>query len=187
MRKFISNYANIPDPITKFFNKINYVELDERDYSKQIEWLEAIKKVPLYVKCIELSSNNAEELEKLTDSNLHNTRMSSLKLNLENSIKISSKTIENLTAIYPYSITLSNIPSYRDETAYKILFENFAKLLSNFDQISLVLGTDYDDFDFRLEFNDVIFKVVDSNKECSYIKAKSVEIRCEDEEFCWIK
>ena len=36
MNNFISNYANMPNPITKFFNKIDYVKLDE-DHSKNIE------------------------------------------------------------------------------------------------------------------------------------------------------
>ena len=36
MNNFISNYVNTQNPITKFFNKINYVKLDG-DYSKMIE------------------------------------------------------------------------------------------------------------------------------------------------------
>ena len=37
-----------------------------------------MKKVPLYVKRIEISSNIAEELENLTDPNLHNTPIDNL-------------------------------------------------------------------------------------------------------------
>ena len=72
MNNFISNYANTPNPITKFFNKIDYVSL-YGDFREKIEWLEAMKEVPLYVKYIKISSNDAEELEILTDPNLHNT------------------------------------------------------------------------------------------------------------------
>ena len=37
MKNFISNYANISNPTTKLFNRINYVELDREDYRDQIE------------------------------------------------------------------------------------------------------------------------------------------------------
>ena len=79
MNNFISKYANTPNSITKFFNKIYSVYL-HGDYSKKIEWLEAMKKVPLYVKCFSISLNNEEELEKLTDPNLHNAPINNLKL-----------------------------------------------------------------------------------------------------------
>ena len=118
MNNFISNYANIPNPITKFFNKIDYVELDG-DFSRNIEWLEAMKKVPLYFKCIELSSNNTEELEILTDPNLHSTPINNLQLELE-SFNISSKTIENLKSIYPNLITLDCNPFEKDETKNQV-------------------------------------------------------------------
>ena len=39
----------------------------------------------------------------------------------------------------------------------------------------------------KLEFSDVILKIVESNEEYSYIRAKSVKISCEDKEYCWIK
>ena len=91
------NYANTPNPITKFFNKIDYVSL-YGDYSKNIELLEAMKKVSLYVKCIWIFSDNTEELENLTDPNLHNTPISNLQLVLE-SCNFSSKAIENLKNI----------------------------------------------------------------------------------------
>ena len=184
MNNFISNYANTQNPITKFFNKLYYVELDE-DYSDNIEWLEAMKKVPLYVKDIKISSNNENELESLTDPNLHNTAIRELELN--NSYEISSKTIENLQAIYPNSIKLNNHSHYRDEYAKQTLFDNLTKLLTKLDQTSLEMNFDGFFFNLKLEFNDVIFKVVESNEECSYIRTKSVEIRCRDEEFCWIK
>ena len=186
MSNFISNYANIPNPITKFFNKIDYVSL-YGDYSKKIEWLETMKKVPLYVKYISIRSNNGEEVENLTDSNLHNTPISILQLQLWKSFEISFKTIENLKAIYPNLISLYCNPFNSNETTYQVLFENFTKLLSNLDQTSLEVNFERDFFKFLLEFNDVIFKIVESNEECLYIKAKSVEIRCEDEELCWIK
>ena len=186
MNKFIINYANTPNPITEFFNKIEYVEIygDDR---KNIEWLEAMKKVPLYVKCIEIKSDNAEELENLTDPKLHNTPISSLHWILWNNFEISSKTIENLTAIYPNSILISDYSETKDETAYKVLFGNSTKLLSNLDQTSLEINFLNEDYRVKLEFSDVIFKVVESNEECSYIRAKSVEIRCIDEELSWIK
>ena len=95
MDNFINNYANIPNPITKFFNKIDEVVLDWDD-SKNIEWLEAMKKVPLYAKDIEIYLHNADELENLTDPKLHNTPIKNLILELLNNFKISSKTIENL-------------------------------------------------------------------------------------------
>ena len=148
-----------------------------------------MKKVPLYVKRIEIFSNNAEELENLTDPNLYNTLIGNLELTLRGSVEISSKTIENLKTIYPNSITQNQAYSqfYRDESKIQALFGNFTKLLSNLEWISLVMGFDGDSFDFKLEFKDVILKVVESKEECLYIKAKSVEIRCEDNEFCWIK
>ena len=176
----------MPNPITKFFNKINYVELDGSDDSKMIKWLEAMKKVTIYVKSIKIPSNNEEQLENLTDPNLHNTPISNLQLKL-NSFEISPKTIENLKSIYPNSITLKADPLYKDESAYESLFENITKLLSNLDNTSLEMIFHEDNFNFKLEFNDVIFKVVESKKEYSYIRAKSVEIRCKDEEFCWVK
>ena len=185
MNNFISNFSNIPNLITKFFDKINFVDLYE-DHSKNIEWLEAMKKVPLYVKSISISSNNAEEFENLTDPNLHNTPIDSLQLNLRNSFEISAKTIENLKAIYPNSITLVYNPYYKDETAYKALIANFSKLLSNLDKTSLDMNFG-DDYWIKLEFKDVIFKVVEPNEECSYIKAKSIRIGCTDEELCRIK
>ena len=98
MKNFLSNYSNIPNPITKFFNKINYVRLDG-DYSENIEWLESMKKVPLYVKSIKIPSNNEEELENLTDPNLHNPPIENLQLELKN-FKISPKAIENLKKKY---------------------------------------------------------------------------------------
>ena len=185
MENFISNYANIPNPRTKFFNKIEYVELD-KDYREKIEWLEAMKKVPLYVKYISIYPNDAEELENLTDPNLHNTQISNLELKLRN-CNFSSKTIENLETICPNSITLSDCSIYSDKDAYKTLFENFTKLLSNLDQTSLDMDFGKEYYNFELEFSDVIFKVVESNEECSYIRANSIEIRCYDEGLCWIK
>ena len=187
MNNFISKYANMPNPITKFFNKINYVELDG-DYSKNIEWLEAMKKVPLYIKTILIYSSNAEELENLTDPNLHNTPIKKLQLLAGSKrFNISSKTIENLQSIYPNSITIDYYSFYPDEAAKGSLFENFTKLLSKLNQTSLEMGFWNIDYRIELEFSDVILKVVESKEECSYIRAKWVEIRCEDEEFCWIK
>ena len=148
--------------------------------------MEAIKKVPLYIKRIKISSNNTEQLENLTDPNLHNTPINNLELVLK-SCNFSSKTIENLKTIHPNSITLYRGPFDKDETKNQVYFANFTKLLSNLDQISLEMGTESDDFDFRLEFNDVILKIVESNEECSYIRAKSIKISCEDKEYCWIK
>ena len=145
-----------------------------------------MKKVPLYVKCISISSNNAEELENLTDPNLHNAPISNLELQLE-SCNFSSKTIENLKTIHPNLITLYCNLFYKNETAYKTLFVNYTKLLSKLDQTSLEMNFDGDYSDFELEFNDVIFKDVESKEECLYIRAKSVRIRCRNEEFCWIK
>ena len=99
-----------------------------------------MKKAPLYVKTIEIYLKNAEELENLTDPNLHNTPISNLILKLK-IFKISAKTIENLKAIYPKLITLCFYdPHDKDVYAYKSLFENFTKLLSNLDQTSLVMG-----------------------------------------------
>ena len=166
---------------------MNYVRLDG-DYSENIEWLEDMKKVPLYVKSIKIRSNNADELENLTDPNLHNVPINKLDLEL-NSINISSKTIENLKAIYPSSITLET-ESYlfcNDESKHQALFKNFTKLLSNLDQTSLEMDFNKYDYRIKLELNDVFWKVVESKKECSYIRAKSVEILCKDEDFCWIK
>ena len=189
MNNFISNYANIPNPITNFFNKIEDVSLDGDDHSKTIEWLEAMKKVPLYVKKISILSNNEEELENLTDPNLHNTPISNLELKLLDSFNFSSKTIENLKAIYPNLITLEADSDLfcNDETLYQALFQNFTKLLSNLDQTSLEVDFEEDYSGFTLEFSDVTLKVVESKEECSYIRAKSVEIRYKDEDFCWIK
>ena len=137
MNNFISNYANIPNPITKFFNKIFNFKLYGSDDRENIEWLEDMKKVPLYVKCIEICSNNVEELENLTDPNLHNTPISNLKLTLLNRFNISSKTIENLQSIYPNSIRIEVLTKTQDESTKKVLFENFTKLLSNMDHTSL--------------------------------------------------
>ena len=176
----------MPNPITKFFNKIDTVSL-YGDYSKKVEWLEAIKRVPLYAKHIEVHPNNAEELENLTDPNLHNAPISNLQLKLLNSIKISAKTIENLQAIYPNSITISDNSITKGEFTKEVLFVNFAKLLSKLDQTSLELDFGKYYSGFELDFSDLIFKFVESKKECSYIRAKSVEIRCTAEDFCWIK
>ena len=187
MNKFIRIYANNPNPITKFFNKIKDVSLFQRDYSKSIEWLEAMKKVPLYVKNIEIHSKNAEQLENLTDPNLHNTPINNLELTLGESLKISSKTIENLKAIYPNSITLDYGPIYKDKTASKVFFGNFTKFLSNLDQTSLEVYFEGDDHWIELVFRDVVFKFVESKGKCSYIRAKSVAILCRDKDFCWIK
>ena len=185
MNKFISNYANIPNPTTKFFNKIEDVSIVGDDHTKTIEWLEAMKKVPLYVKSIKICSNNAEELENLTDSNLHNTPISNLRLELK-SFNISAKTVENLQTICPNSITISDDSISIDETMNQILYGNFTKLLSKLDNTSLEMDFNNNHYKIYFEFNDVIFKVVESNEECSYIRAKSVEIRCIAEEFCWI-
>ena len=137
MENFISNYVNISNPITKFFNKIDSVSL-YGDYSKKIEWLEAMKKVPLYVKNIIIFLNNEEESENLADPNLHNTPISNLKLILK-SCNISSKTIENLKAIYPNSITIKD-DSILNKDAHQAFFENYTKLLSNLDQTSLEMN-----------------------------------------------
>ena len=151
-----------------------------------IEWLEAIKKAALYAKCIKISSNNTEELENLTDPNLHNTSIKNLELELE-SCNFSSKAIKNLKTIYPNLITLYCGSFNKNETAKQVLFRNFTKLLSNLDQTSLEMIFKGYDYKIYLEFNDVILKVVESNEEYSYIRAKFVEIRCIDEEFFWIK
>ena len=178
MNNFIKDFANTPNPITKFFYKIDRVKLNGDDREK-IEWLEAMKKVSLYVENISISLNNAEELENLTNPNLHNTPISNLWLELKN-CNFSSKTIENLKTIYPNLITLKQSCWFGDGTG------NFTKLLSNLDLTSLETGF-YDLFKLKLEFSNVILKVAESNEECLYIRAKSVEIRCRDEEFCWIK
>ena len=185
MNNFISNYANTQNPITKFFNKFDDVKLCRYE-SQNIEWLEAMKKVPLYVKRISIYPNDAEELENLTDPNLHNTPIINLLLQLE-SFKFSSKTIENLKTIHPNSITLYSDPFDSDETKNQVYFGNFTKLLSNLDQNSLEMGVDWMYAYLNLEFSDVILKIVESNEDYSYIRAKSVEIRCKDKEYCWIK
>ena len=146
-----------------------------------------MKKVPLYVKSIKIPLNDAEQLENLTDPNLHNTPINNLQLKYLKSFKISSKTIENLKKIYPSSITLSDNSKTKDEVSKQVLFENFTKLLSKLNLTSLMMDFEGNYFKLKLEFSDVILKSVESNEECSYIKAKLVEIRCEDEEFCWIK
>ena len=146
-----------------------------------------MKKVPLYVKCIEISSNDAEELENLTDPNLHNTPISSLHLQSLDSFKFSSKTIENLQSICPNSINLVDPSIYEDRDTNQDMFENFTKLLSMLDTTSLGMYFDRDGYSFKLEFRDLIFKLVESKKECSFIRAKSVEIHCRDEDFCKIK
>ena len=145
-----------------------------------------MKKIPLYVKTISIYPNDAEELEILTDPNLYNTPINNLKFVLD-SFNISLKTIENLKTIYPNSITLSLCSIYSDETAYESLFGSYTELLSSLDQTSLKIDFDKYCFNFELEFNDVIFKVVESKEECSYIRAKLVKIRCYDKGFCWIK
>ena len=185
MKNFISNYGNIPNPITKFFNKIDSISLDG-DYSKMIEWLEAMKKVPLYAKRIEISSNSEEQLEHLTAPNLHNTPIDNLQLELK-SFNVSAKTIENLKSIYPNSIKLINFSETKDKIVKQGLFENFTKLLSKLDQTTLEMGFKYDNFSIKLEFSDVIFKVVELKNECSYIRAKSVMTNCAADDFCWIK
>ena len=186
MNNFIRYYSNIQNPITKFFNKIQNLELTG-DKSKNIKWLEAMKKVPLYVKWIRISSNNAEELENLTDPNLYNTLIDNLELALWNSFKFSSKTIENLKAIYPNSITLSTNHRNKGEPIKQALLMNFTKLLSKLDHTSLEMKLNKYSYNCKLEFSDVILKVVKSMKKCSYIRAKSVRIDCRAEEFCWIK
>ena len=185
MNNFISNYANIPNPITKFFNKLDSISL-YGNYSKMVVSLEAIKRVPLYVKNISICSDNAEELENLTDPNLHNSPIENLQLELS-SFEVSSKAIENLKTIYPNSIALVCNRLQTDETFRQALFENFVKLLSKLEQTSLEMIFRYDEYKIKLEFSDAILKVVESKKECSYIRAKSVEIGCKDKDFCWIK
>ena len=145
-----------------------------------------MKKVPLYAKNISIYPIDAEELEDLTDPNLHNTPISNLELQF-GSIKFSSKTIENLKTIHPNLITIYCNPFDKDETENQVYFENFTKLLSNLDQTSLEMGVDWTDSYLNLEFSNVILKIVESNEEYSYIRAKSVKIRCEDKEYCWIK
>ena len=184
---FLNNYANTPNPITKFFNKIDRVKLDREDHNKKIEWLEAMKKVPLYVKWITIYSNNAEDLENLTDPKLHNTPINNLELILDESFDFSSKTIENLQSICPNSINLVDLSIYEDRDTNQDMFENFTKLLSKLDRTSLGMYFGRDGYRFELEFRDVIFKFVESEKECSYIRAKSLKISCKDKEFCWIK
>ena len=145
-----------------------------------------MKKVPLYVENISISSDNTEELLNLTDPNLHNTPIENIELELR-SCNFSSKTIENLKTIHPNSITLYCNQYDKDETTNQDMLVNFTKLLSNLDQTSLEMGCCEDDYKFMLKFSDKIFKVVESNEECSYIRAKSVEIRCKDKDFCWLK
>ena len=176
MNIFIRNYANIPNPITKFFNKIYFVELDKSDYIRKIKLLEAMKKVPLYLKHIKISSINSEQLENLTDPNLHNTQISNLILKLK-SCNFSSKTIENLKTICPNLITLYCNSFEKDDFKNQVYFENFTELLSNLDHTSLEMRSWENDYSLKLEFNDAILKVVGSNEECSYIRTKSVEIR----------
>ena len=145
-----------------------------------------MKKVPLYAKHISISSNNAEGLENLTDPNLHNAPINNLHLSLKN-FNISSKTIENLQSLYPKLITLNQDPKTRNEYSKQVLFENFTKLLPKLDPTSLEMNFNKYDYRIKLEFSDVTCKVMESKEECSYIRTKSVEIRCSDEEFCWIK
>ena len=152
-----------------------------------IEWLEAMKKVPLYAQNIMICLNNEVELENLTDPNLYNTQINNLQLEFLNGVKISSKTIENLKAIYPNSITIKNYYTSNDESTNQVLIENFTKLLSNLDNTSLEMDSNTNYYRIKLEFSNVILKVVESNEECSYIRAKSVEILYIDEESCLIK
>ena len=84
-----------------------------------IEWLEAMKTVPLYAKWITISSNKTEGLENLTDPNLHNTPIDNLRLKL-NSFNFSSKTIENLKTLYPNLITLYWNPLNWDEPTNQV-------------------------------------------------------------------
>ena len=151
-----------------------------------IEWLEAMKKVPLYVKNISISSDNEEELENIIDPNLQNTSMDNLELTLLGYAEISAKTIENLKTIYPNSIWLL-VVGYGEETRDESRFRNFTKLLSNLDQTSLKMGCDGDYLKLKFEFSNVILKVVESNEECFYIRAKLVKIQWLGGDFCWIK
>ena len=145
-----------------------------------------MKKVPLYVKYISISSNNEEELENLTDPNLHNAPISNLQLKL-GSFNISAKTIKNLEVIYPSSITIKDNSIFNDESKNQVLFGNCTKLLSKLDQTSLEMDFYGNCFDLNLEFSNVIFKVVESKEECLYIRAKSVEVRCKSKELFRIK
>ena len=115
-----------------------------------------MKNVPLYAEHISIPSNNAEKIEILTDPNLHNTPIKKLELTLLDSFNISAKTIENLEAIYPNLITLSDNSFSNDETKNQALFWNFTKLLSNLDQTSLEMKFWNNYYSFRLEFNNVI-------------------------------
>ena len=187
MDNFIQNYTNISNSIAKLFNKIYFVLLFGRDYSKKIEWLEAMKRVPLYVKYISIYPYNVEELENLTNPNLHITPINNLRISKWKSFKISSKAIENLKAIYPNSITLTANQRTKDESIKQALFRSFIKLLSKLDQTSLVMDIQEKNFNFKLEFINVIWKVVKSKEKCSYIRAKSVRICCVGDELCWIK
>ena len=145
-----------------------------------------MKKVPLYVISISIYPNDAKELENLTDPNLQNSPISNLELEFKN-FKFSSKTIENLQSICLNSINIFDLSSYEIGDTNQDMFENFTKLLSKLDQTSLTMYFIEDDYSFKLEFNDVIFKFVKSKKECSYIRAKSLKILCYDEDFSKIK
>ena len=108
--------------------------------------------------------NNAEELENLTDPNLHNTPIYKLELEFR-SFNFSSKTIENLKVIYPNSITLEDDSVEKDESTNQALFENFTKLLSKLDRTSLEMSFQKNYNKIKIEFRDVIFKVVESKSE----------------------
>ena len=146
-----------------------------------------MKKVHLYVKNIKIASNNVEELENLTDPNLLNTPINNLQLRLLDSFEISSKVLENLQAIYPNLITLIPNPWKNVFVKNQVLLGNFIKLLTKLDHTSLEIESSKENFDFKLEFKDAIWKVVESKEECFYIRAKSVEIRCFTKNFSWIK
>ena len=84
-----------------------------------------MKKVCLYVKSIKIPLYYEEQLENLTDPNLHNTPINNLQLNFLKSFKISPKTIENLKEIYPSSITLSDNSKIKDEVSKQVFFWKF--------------------------------------------------------------
>ena len=107
-------------------------------------------------------------------------------MELTENIKFSSKTIENMQLLNPKLIhyDFSNIEE--DEVDNDIVLTNFIELLSKLKKIEIWMWSWINE-DFSLTFNDVIWKVAKSKFEWSYIRVKSLTIKCKSEELNTIK
>ena len=168
----------------KFISKVESISMKIR--GEVVKCLEKIKKTYLFVDRFIFWVNSAKEFEDITNPSLYYSTKINFIFELCSRIKISDKTFENLQLINPISIYLNLCYFDRDETKYQTSLDCFVDHLLKLDDTSLIMNLE-GGRGLKLDFNGIIWKVIKTKNEYSYIRAKSLSVEFRSEEINSIK